>query len=389
MMKKRWFLFLVGVTMLFLLVACGQFPSESVTTLSVPTQTPLPTNTPHPTTTVLSLTIPATATLSPSLASTRIAFTYEKKLWLWQNGTAQPLTSVNDGASINISGDGEIIAFTRDGLWVIDSDGRNERLLLGNEAFRQMEPKDPGVELHDFDWVPNTHMLLFNTILSDVRGLSPTDDLYIVDAETMQWKLLRRPGEGGKFFVAPDGQRVAMTTPTQIRLMNLDGSNYHVVMEYSVPFPSDYAYYAAPKWAPDSQSLTVPIPPEDFYYTATTSPTVVWRLPIDGTRPTIISKLPAGDSGYDNRIWSPNNQHFAVWLDETATYHLDTDGTDLNPLTEVGSSRQQFAWIDETHFLYYLSRCNLRLGTIGALSISINSSAKADTDCSSKFDFVK
>ena len=380
-------MFLVSVMVLFLFVACGQFPSESAPTMSVPTQTPFLTNTPRSTNTALSPTIPATATLSPSLASVRIVFTYEEKLWLWQGGTAQPLTSVNDGASINISDDGEIIAFTRDGLWVINSDGRNERLLLGDEVFGQIEPKAPGVELDDFDWVPNTYTLLFNTILTDGRGLSPTDDLYMVDAETMQWKLLRKPGEGGKFFFSPDGQRVAMTTPTQIRLMNIDGSNYHVVMNYSVPFPSDYAYYAAPNWAADSQSLTVPIPPEDFYYTVTTSPTLVWQLPVDGTPPTIISELPPGDSGYDNRIWSPEKQHFAFWFE--GAYHLDTDGVVLNPLTEIGASERRFAWIDEAHFLYYLSNCNLRLGTIGEPSISLNNMQTADKYCSSAYDYAR
>lgn len=381
---------LVSVGVLLQLVACGQMPNVTVVpTLSVTTKTPYPSLTPDPTNALVVPAISPTSTLSSSLATVRIAYIYEGKLWLWQNGTARPLTSVKDGSSVNISDDGEVIAFTRDGLWVVNSDGSNERVLLGDEDFRRMEPKDPGVELHDFDWIPNTQRLLFNTILSDGRGMSPTDDLYVADAETLQWKLLRKPGEGGKFFISPDGQRVAITTPTQIRLMDIDGSNYHTVMDYSVPFPSDYAYYAAPTWSPDSHFLTVPIPPKDFYYTVTTSPTVVWRLPVDGTPPTITSQLPVGDSGYDNRIWSPNRQHYAVWLDETATYHLDTDGTVLNPLTEVDSSRGRFAWIDETHFLYYLSKCNLRLGTIGATSISINSRQTVDEFCTSAYDFAK
>lgn len=389
MRKKRRFLFLVSVGLLVQLVACGQLPGESVpTSLAViVTQTPYFTDMPYPTMTSLSPTNSPTPTLSSSLASVRIAFTYDGKLWLWQNGTTQPLTSVNDGASVNISDDGEMVAFTRDGLWVINSDGSNEHLLLGDEDFKQMEPKDPGVELHDFDWVPNTHMFLFNTIVADGRGLSPTDDLYMTDAETPQWTMLRRPGEGGRFFISPDGQRVAMTTPTQIRLMNIDGTNYHVVMEYSVPFPSDYAYYAAPNWEPDSQSLTIPIPPEDFYYTVTTSPTVIWRLPIDGTAPTIISQLPPGDSGYDKKIWTPDKQHFALWFE--GAYHLDTDGTFLNPLTEIGASERRFAWIDETHFIYYLSNCDLRLGTIGVSSLPLNNVQTANQYCSSNYDYAK
>jgi Tol biopolymer transport system component len=315
----------------------------------------------------------------------RIAFTYGGKLWLWQNGRTQHLTSLEGYAGVNISDDGEIIVFARDGeLWGINSDGSNERVLVKSTDFESMEPKDPGVALNQFDWIPGTHGLLFNTIVLTDYGRRATDDLYFLDADTRQWTLLRQSGEGGKFDVSADGQRVVMTTPSQISLMNVDGSDYRVMLTYTVPYPSEVPYYARPVWAADSKSLTVAIPPEDFYY-ETTSPTDIWRLPIDGNAPEIVSQLPAGDDGDDARIWSPDKRYYAIRSGDR--YYLGMDGADLEPLTESSSIFGWFSWVDELHFLY-IGPCELRLGTIGEQSILIADLSTTD-DCISSYDFVK
>jgi hypothetical protein len=315
----------------------------------------------------------------------RIAFTHDQELWLWQNEIAQPLTNLEGYARVNISDDGETIVFARDGgLWAISSDGTNERVLINANDFETMEPKDPGVVLNQFDWIPGTHQLLFNTIVLTDYGRRTTNDLYLLDVDTRRWTMFRQPGEGGAFRVSPDGQHVAMTTPSQISLMRVDGSDYRVVLAYTVPAPSESAYYAEPVWASDSKSLTVAIPPEDFFY-GTTSPTNIWHLPIDGTLPEIVSQLPAGESGDDPRIWSPDKMHYAVQSGDR--YYLGTDRADLEPLTEPSSIFGWFSWIDESHFLY-IGPCELRLGTIGAPSILI-ADLKTTEDCISSYDFVK
>jgi len=256
--------------------------------------------------------------------------------------------------------------------------------LVNATDFESMEPKDPGVVLNQFDWIPGTHRLLFNTIVLTDYGRRATDDLYFLDADTRRWTLLRQPGEGGKFDVSTDSQRVVMTTPSQISLMKVDGSDYRVMLTYTVPYPSEVAYYAQPVWAADSKSLTVAIPPEDFYY-GTTSPTNIWRLPIDGSAPEIVSQLSAGDSGDDARIWSPDKKYYAIQSGDK--YYLGMDGADLEPLTESSSIFGWFSWIDESHFLY-IGPCELRLGTIGAHSILIADLRTTD-DCISSYDFVK
>lgn len=385
---KQLSLVLMGAIGLFYSFACERFPTKVDVHLPTPSRTPnttftasIPTSSPSPTFT--STAIASTSALPPSPASLRVTFTYNDQLWLWQDGTAQPLTDACN-CNVRISDDGEIIAFLRDGLWVINSDGSNERLLIAEDDFKSMEPRDPGVRLHEFDWIPGTHTLLFNTVLLADYGLWYTDDLYMADADILQWKMVRKAEEGGKFSVSPDGQHIVMTTPNHISLMDTDGSNYRVVLEYHVPFPSETSFYAQPTWEADSQSVTVPIPPEDFYY-ETLSPTVVWRLPVDGTAPTKFAELAPGDDGRNPKIWSPNKEHFVVWWEDT--YQLYTDEIELKARVGTGSGEGWFTWVDEAHFIY-LENSSLWLGTIGSQSILIADLSMPDSGFGS-YDFAK
>lgn len=373
--------------LLMLAVSCAPAAPTATATPVPKTEEPLiptATSSPMPTVTT-SPTAHATPTLSPELNSLRIVFTNAGQLWLWENGTARPLTSSDEPGRATISDDGQLIAFRKQGLSLIQSDGSNERVLVSREDLASMEPKDPGVLLAEFEWIPGSHKLFFNTVLNSDYGLSFTDDLYVADADAMQFRSLRLPREGGKILIAPDNQHVAMTSPSQISVMRLDGSDYRVLMNYHVPYPSEMAFYAKASWSDDSQSLIVPIPPEDFFY-GTTLPTIVWRLPIDGAAPIVEAELPPGESGVDQRIWSPEREHFAFWVEQN--YYLDTDSANDNPLTEPGAQRNEFGWVDETHFIY-LGNCDLRLGTIGGASIQIGELGGTDGRCFTVYDFSK
>src|SRR5258708_3174894 len=87
-----------------------------------------PTKTPFPSPVATLTPIQPTPAFA-SLSSLRIAYTNDGILWLWQKGTATPLTTSEGFPAIRFSGDGRVIAFLRNGLWAIDSDGANERSL--------------------------------------------------------------------------------------------------------------------------------------------------------------------------------------------------------------------------------------------------------------------
>lgn len=67
--------------------------------------------------------------------------------------------------------------------------------------------------MHRFDWVPDTHNLLFNTGFPSEMGVSYRDDLHMMDADTLEWRILRDAGEGGTFLISPKGSQVVMVTP--------------------------------------------------------------------------------------------------------------------------------------------------------------------------------
>lgn len=394
MMKLSHFI-LLGLA--FLISACSA-AEQAAPTMEIATSTPdqpAPTNTTPPTSTITpspapsltpSATMPLpTPTLPPSLSSLQIVFSDQTQLWIWQNGINQLIKKGEGFVQVKISDDGSLIAFNRNfELWVIDSDGSNERLLVSADDFQSLEPKDPGVRLKDFDWVPGTHTLFFNTRLLYDFGLAYTDDLYQVNADTMQWELLRQQRDGGTFTFSPDGRRVVMVTPQKISVMNVDNSHYRIALEYIVAFPSEASYYAKPKWEPDSQSMLVYIPPEDH---CCENPAHILRIFADGTPAEIISELSSKDDEFAFRIWAPGMNHYAIAPLLENQYFLGTDGTDLEPLTEPTNFFVGFLWVDEEHFLYR-GVADLMLGTIGAPSILIADSNETG-DYVQYWDFTK
>ncbi len=371
------------------------------------------TNTPTPTI------IRPTPTLSQSLSSLRIVYTINGKLWLWTIIGSNLLTTINETTTkVKLSDDGEVVAFNRDGgLWVINTNGTGERLLVSEDDFKEMQPTDPGVILAQLGWIPYTHILLFNTRILTEYGITNTDDLHWVNADSGYTVQLLKPHIGGYFQPSPDGKMVAIVTPKEIRTMNIDGSNYHTALEYpSVVIPSEAWYYAQPIWANDSKFLVVAIPPKDLYY-GTNEPMTIWKLLIDGSPPILVSRLAAGYNEYISpdlstiiimrfikqdftdmiyeihisnldgskdmiyqsgpyifQTWALDSKHFVLWEDETNNYWLGQAGTNLMVLTESSFIVGNFDWIDYSHFIYLGGQNGLdelRIGTAGEPSILI------------------
>ncbi len=216
----------------------------------------------------------------PPLPNLKIVFVQDGELRLWENGMTTSLADI-DSWQVNISDDGTIIAFTRNGgLWAINSDGTQERLLVSESDFAVMSPTNPGVSLQEFEWIPCTHQLLFNTRLNGY-GFFLTDDLYSVDADTQVQKNLLPPEKGGHFLASPNGQQLVVISPTTITLLNYDGSSPETVLTYPDVGMGEWYLYAVPTWASDSQSLYVAIPASEFP-TNENGIASIWNLPVYG-----------------------------------------------------------------------------------------------------------
>jgi len=398
-----------------------QSPSSTLFPITIFTTTPSQTPEPSP--------VP---TLPPSLSSLRVVYSDGQNIWLWQNGIASLLTTIEGYTGIKLSDDGAMIAFKRAGLlWVINSDGTGERMLVSSENLETIEPttSDSRLLVSQFDWVPHTHTLLFDTSFSGY-GVSYRDDLHVVNADTMEWKVLRDAGEGGSFLISPNGSQVVMVTPSEISIMDITGANYRSLQKYSqIDTSSEYAEYVDPVWLADSQSLIVDIPPRDYKYNPATALNVIWQLFVNGSPPIQLSQFPARhryvfspdlsrlaynelknnllethiantdgsedilyhpglDMGFAE--WSPDSEYFILISRYSRQYFLGHVGDEPMLLTEQDS--QDFLWIDELHFLYKNIRdgaCELRLGTLGKPSVLLTTFTLASYSCFGPYDFVQ
>jgi hypothetical protein len=181
---------LLLVFTLVLLPACGTFEvsiegPDMPNSIVTPSARVTATETPRPIPSMM------TPTATPVPTELRVVFVKEGDVWLWTVGMeeAAPLTQTGDVGDddLGISDDGAMVAFTRPHeVWAINTDGTGERRLVSKADFDAMEPTDPGVSLDRFAWVLGTHILAFNTHLRQRFGHNPTDDLHLVNADTLE-----------------------------------------------------------------------------------------------------------------------------------------------------------------------------------------------------------
>ncbi len=265
------------------------------------TPTPVPDDYVAPTPEPAFTPVPIEAYAAPD--GLRVVFAKDGDIWLWTAGTraAALLTSAGDDLfHVKLSGDGRIVAFRRaDELWAIDSDGTNERQLLGAEDFETIESDGIETRLNRFEWVPGTHTLAFNTRQRLEARDVLAHDLRLVDADTLEQTMLLPPGEGGEFTYSPDGSQVAVVTPGDVSLLDADGTNrrdgvltYAPVAMYSVD-----DFYVNPVWAADGSGLMVAVPPPDPD-ARPLQHTTIWRISTDGSSAELVTTINALPGDY-------------------------------------------------------------------------------------------
>jgi Tol biopolymer transport system component len=160
-------------------------------------------------------------------------------------------------------------------------------------------------------WTPDSLTLLASTRpLYEGPGLALNYDLWQIDAQTGQKSQTLGSGEGGMFFLSPDGQQLALSRPTRMDLINLDGSNRRsAVLNFAAVITySEYMYHPAPVWAPDSSYLRVIIPAEDPL-AVPLEPASLYRIPLDGSQAVPEGTIPL--AALTQAQYSPDLQHIA------------------------------------------------------------------------------
>ncbi len=390
------------------------YPAPTESKLTSPDESQL---TPAPT---LVQTIP---TFPGELVGLRLIFKRQDNLWTWQGGTEQKLTSLTpDTNQARLSGDGKLVAFNRQGsVWIVQSDGRGEKALISLEDFAQLPPKEPGVVFYSLGWLPNSHKLLFNTLINDPQGMRPTNDLFIADADNGKYEALLPAGEGGQFYASPDGKWIAVVSPTQLRIINPQGGQARVLLELSqTNQKNSFEGALVMRWGQDGDHLVAVVRPGDLHK----DPAQIWSIALDGSAPILINTYPLAPGRYFDLspdllrlayyhqtdptqpealalhisnldgsqdflliartgvgldCWTPESQNIVIWS-KTDGYQLYSLDGKLRPLTDQYLSNSGILWLDSAHFLMEnqvwkegkpTSLVEIRLGFTGQTSLPL------------------
>jgi Tol biopolymer transport system component len=356
--------------------------TPSVTDTVTPRETPMgptseatveQTQTARPT---LTPTQASTATPEPGPLHASVAYVKEDNVWLWTSDQEpMPLTDNRGVTDVKISDDGQVVAFARGNeLWMVRSDGTDERVLISGSDLAAMQPKPPfelPVVPNRFAWVPGTHIVVYNTRVRTDIGLALNDDLRLVDAESLKQNTMLPPSEGGEFYYAPDGRRIALVTSGKITVVDADGENRREVFTYTPPATySEFLYYAKPTWSADSSSLHVAIPPADPHARPPQA-TSIWRISIDVPSSHLIGNIVAAPGS--DIAFSPDLQYVTYVGQPSDQPQQDQDAllvTELDSDQTTSYFPQAFAvysWAPEGQHFAFLSNPELPRAWIGQL----------------------
>ena len=332
-----------------------------------------------------------TSTTQPELGQQEAVFSdwmiaYSDGSSIWVRIDGQPAVQVSARGvilSLVLSDDGRYIVYGRSDergenyeVRVVRSDGVDDRLLLDETSLDGLHVLDIALHIRpsQIDFLPGSHKLLMNTrAIFEGPGLAKYDDLFSLDADTGSLTELLEPGLGGDFHLSPDVQRMVLVQPTNISIADVDGSNRQpaVITFDPVLTYSEYAYYPAPRWAPDSSRFGVIIPSADPLAQNPTA--AVWIAPADGGPPEQMATL-SGESffaqAFGTSLLSPE-------LLDLAFIRLtgQSNQVDLYLARVDGSAEQIYvsgnlAWVgwnpDSIRFVYRVQPDQYFLGSRGA-----------------------
>jgi len=351
-----------------------------------PTSTSLtpPTPTPPP-----SLETGAAAAVRPSGPAV-VAFIEGDDIKVWDEASGQSKTIFSAGgvAGVWMSDDGQLVAFFRRwidfnwceqvALWVVGRNGENPRELVSPDALRQhldaTECEYPAVTVHQVEWLPQTHRLVYSMIV-DVSHAGP-QGVYLVDADTLSAAVLAPADYSLNFVPSPDGRQIALMSYTGLSFINADGSNWRQdVLTYplaGVPIP----ILPTGVWTEDGRAFLITAPTEsesEFELNFT-----VWRVPVDGSpAQPLATPTNTGVQPLDPQDWVTTSPAGVAFLVSKGTLvQLCPDATDSSQVcgapVNLGSTIAGINWLDSARFLFLTREPQtLFLGSLDGTNVPI------------------
>jgi Tol biopolymer transport system component len=250
-------------------------------------------------------------------------------------------------------------------LWVVDTLGTAEQELVPRGELRAFRGGE--VWINEVGWLDES-VIYFNTLRRTESSRETQDDLYRANIRTREVALILPGTEGGAFTFSPDGQHIAVVYPGtygrqdgRVRLIDpLAFENESLLFFFGVSTASEYKFYPAVFWEPDSTAFRVAIPDDDLVYDDVNAPpTTLWRLGVDGERDNLGS-VPASFFGqpqwsddvtaltYLQRVGSGDSNDFELMVADgrgqnPTVYASGQAGTLQAPTWVAGANRFAYA----------------------------------------------
>ena len=245
--------------------------------------------------------------------SALIAFVKDGDILVWEEATCQSQTIFDSGDVIRVelSDDGQLVAFLRrsffaaggydqneqSALWVIERSGENPRELVSAEQLRALlnASETDSTNFPRLRWIPNTHRLLYSGNTYDAHGYgegvhTPTRGVYVVDANSLANTELAPADSSPAFEPSPDGQQVALLTPTGLSFVDVDSSHLRQdVLIYS-PVGRPGRVIPTGVWSQDARAFVIVAPIESESEGVLNF--TIWRVPVDGSPARELATLP-------------------------------------------------------------------------------------------------
>jgi Tol biopolymer transport system component len=338
------------------------FTSSVVPTDTVPvaTSTPTPESTPTP--------------FSPSLSAPpdglRMAYIVKGNLH-FQNGKNSPVQLTNSGEDHDpiFSDDGEKIAFLRGTIpafiYSINVDGSGEQAIATTSQLLDLSKEyDSATGAFDLRFLPGTHQLLFRTYQVQENFPLYNDDLLIVDTDTAELKRLLAVGQGGSYYVSPNGRWIAIDAMGQINMIDQEGKSAgRGLLTYTISQPSFLP--AGIFWSPNSTELTVLLPVPTVFEAGYIPDYTVWSyVASDGKTQLPLDPLP---QDYYMAKVSPDGKWIIYNRNDQNAAYLGDLSTGQAELYEPDAYSFFYDWSwspDSKHFVYSGSPGGLYLGSV-------------------------
>lgn len=310
----------------------------------------------------------------PAMATLRVVYIKADNVWLWTEGTGiLQLTFAGGARNPVLSGDGQVVAFNRNGeLWAVNADGTNEHQLVSTAYLTGLVSGGDTAEVKDILWRPGTHTIYFNTVVvAAIAGYRiPQADLQSIEADGSvdMVTYLESAGSGGDPYFSPDGTIVALSQPDKIIFMEVSGTFWNVALTFpNVLTYSEWSYYPEIVWLPDSSGVRVAIPAADPLGDPS-QPSTFWNVPVSGS-PSILTTFIAAPAFASFPYISPDASAVLYTAENPSgveIHSIRSDGTDTLYTSYPSGTIEIEGWTpDSVHFMVHHLPTQINIMAVG------------------------